>query len=79
MATCQHCGKDIIHVRDAFTGATFPVDAEPIIWKGFELGRPEAGARNPPARFNSVELYVPHAPICEEAEQRDIEKGESSE
>jgi len=64
MATCAKCQAEVLHVRDHYTGATFPVDAEPQKTTGYELGRPQEGERNPRAQLETLELYVPHEQTC---------------
>lgn len=68
---CSDCQAPVIHVRDTFTGATFPVDAEP--YEGMALSPPGPRERNPRAERGVV--YVPHHTTCsaqlalEEAEE----------
>jgi len=64
MAKCGECGAEVRHVRDDYTGATFPVDVEPLQVRGFELRAPEEGERNQRAELRTVELYAPHALSC---------------
>lgn len=64
MARCNVCEREILHVRDDFTGATFPVDLEPTRVRGYTLGRPGEGERSPRAHHADVEVYVPHALTC---------------
>lgn len=65
MATCADCGKDVISVRDAYTGAIFAVDIHPTTVKGFELSDPENGERLQRAHFDPErKIYRPHASIC---------------
>jgi hypothetical protein len=64
MATCGHCGKEIEHVRDDFTGATFPVDVEPTRMLGYELKAPGARQRARRAVLVNVELHRPHSATC---------------
>lgn len=61
---CNECGRDVIHVRDDYTGATFPVDAEPHTVEGFILQPPEEGKRNPRAIKGQLEAHVPHVQTC---------------
>ena len=72
MATCSNCNEEIIHVRDSFTGATFPVDAEPKLVKGFALGQPGPREKNPRASYQEVEVFTPHAVTCAHVEQTDL-------
>jgi len=68
MAKCAECGAEIRHVRDNYTGATFPVDVEPLEVRGFRLMPPEEGERNQRAKFVTVELFEPHQVNCVQAE-----------
>lgn len=64
MAKCSECKAEVRHVRDNFTGATFPVDVEPRRVRGFVLLPPEEGERNQRAELQEVELYSPHVASC---------------
>jgi hypothetical protein len=64
MATCQKCGGSILHVRDDFTGASFPVDEEPVRMRGYELKPPADASRAPRAVLVDVEVHRPHSATC---------------
>jgi len=64
MAKCGSCGAPVIHVRDNFTGATFPVDATPAQLRGFVLSEPGEGERNQRADQRKVEVHQPHNLSC---------------
>lgn len=66
MAKCGECDQDVLHVRDDFTGGTFPVNEEPTIVRGYRLGPPLEGERNRRAKLEDVELFIPHAQTCEQ-------------
>lgn len=66
MAKCTTCDAEVVHVRDEYTGATFPVDAEPERVQGYVLGRPAEGERSPRAERHTVEVYTPHVLSCEQ-------------
>lgn len=68
MAKCSECDREVMSVRDQFTGATFYVDAEPQAVRGYQLARPEAGERIPRGAYVEVEVFVPHAQRCEGGE-----------
>lgn len=64
MAQCTICGGEILHVRDDFTDATFPVDAEPVRMRGFTLKAPEGSQRTQRAVLQDAEVYRPHSATC---------------
>lgn len=64
MATCSECGGEILHVKDDWTDAGFPVDAEPLRTRGFKLKSPRDGERSQRAVLVDVELYRPHSASC---------------
>lgn len=69
--SCRKCGRPVIHVRDPFTLATFPVDAEPSV--GVTLDPPAEGERN--ARVSGrAEVYAPHLQTCEPTDQEGEEE-----
>ena len=60
---CPKCGVEIIDVRDAFTGATYPVEAAFDIIPGVTLGpQPPGRKRNPEAA--RADVFYPHLPLC---------------
>lgn len=61
---CSDCGAELIHVRDDYTGATFPVDADPETLDGLVLSEPRAGERNPRAVRERLEAHTPHVQTC---------------
>jgi hypothetical protein len=65
----MHCRAEVIDVRDAFTGATFPVEADPKTMKGFFLVPAKDARMNPNAYM--AELYLPHIPNCSGAQNGD--------
>lgn len=69
MAKCSRCGEEVTHVRETYTGATFPVDAEALVVQGFELQPPKEGERNQRAVRKSVALHAPHDPFCSQREE----------
>lgn len=64
MAKCQACGGEVLHVRDDFTDATFPVDVFPVQVRGFELRAPRDGERARRAVLVDVEVHRPHSATC---------------
>lgn len=62
---CTRCGKLVIDVRDAYTYATFPVNAESISHEGLVLTPRNDPRKNPFA--NRAVVFVPHLPECESA------------
>lgn len=70
-------GHEVIHVRDDFTGATFPVLAEPTRLEGFVLEDPPEGERSPRAVRTTVEVYLPIFPTLDLEDQRDSEEDSS--
>lgn len=74
MAKCSDCGKDVLNVRDDFTGSTFPVDPEPVRMRGFTLKAAGEGERAPRAVLQDSEVYRPHSATCARTEkaQRDL-------
>lgn len=68
MAQCKECGEEVIHVRDGFTGATFPVDASPITTRGFALFPAGEGERNQRAELTDIEVFRPHNLTCAQLE-----------
>lgn len=75
MAKCGACGREVTHVRDEYTGSTFPVDVEPVIGNGFTLSPPREGERNQRAHFHTSSLYQPHNATCD----RSLAAAEASE
>lgn len=81
MPKCARCGTEIVHVRDNYTGATFPVEAKPVPFRGYVLSPPREGERNQRADYRVAELFTPHSgDMCEptaesisEPEQEDEE------
>lgn len=65
MAKCGACGAEVTHVRDDYTGGTFPVDADPVIRNGYTLSAPKEGERNQRAQFHTSSLYQPHNLTCD--------------
>ena len=61
---CPVCGREIIDVNHPFTGASFPVDADPVV--GFVL-EPPVGERKRNAIAEEGEVYVPHVQTCQES------------
>ncbi len=59
---CRQCGVMVIDVRDADTWATFPVEASPILYPGFNLYPDENPKKNPFA--HRAEVHLPHLPRC---------------
>ena len=75
---CPKCAVEIIDVRDVFTGATYPVEAEFRLVEGVTLSPPpENRKRNPNA--SRALVYQPHLPICAgtngEEELEEVEEG----
>jgi hypothetical protein len=64
MASCPTCGAEVLHVRDDFTDATFPVDVHPIRVRGFELKAPTGAERAKRAVLVDVEVHRPHSATC---------------
>ena len=59
---CTVCGEEVIDVRDAFTYATFPVNAVAVPYPGFVLTPADDPRKNPFAHRG--DLFIPHLPIC---------------
>lgn len=72
MATCKRCGQEVVHVRDDYTGATFPVDADPTTVEGFTLSPAREGERNQRATRELATLYVPHELRCQETTEEEV-------
>lgn len=64
MAKCAKCGGEVLHVRDDYTDATFPVDATPVRTRGFTLKQPVEGQRSLRAVLQDGEVYRPHSATC---------------
>lgn len=64
MAKCPECQAEVEHVKDDFTGASFPVDVEPVRARGFDLRAARAGERSRRAVLVDVEVYRPHSATC---------------
>ena len=58
---CSRCGQLVIDVRDAFTYATYPVNAVAV--SGLALTPAKDPRKNPLAHRR--DLYVPHLPECD--------------
>lgn len=72
MAKCATCGAAILHVRDDFTDASFPVDEEPVRMRGFELRSPKDGERTRRAVLVDVDVYRPHSATCKGGPAEDV-------
>lgn len=69
---CARCGTLVIDVRDAYTYATFPVNAESVAHEGLVLTANKDTRKNPFAQHAVV--FVPHLPVCkvQEDEAEDL-------
>lgn len=74
--TCSKCGGPVIHVRDPFTGATFPVEG--FAFEGVTLDPPGPGERNPRVS-GRAQVHVPHLPGCEPQEGEEEEEADGGE
>ena len=63
---CTRCGTPVIDVRDAYTLATFPVNAESVSQEGLVL-TPNKDTRKNPFAHDAV-VFVPHLPLCKSPE-----------
>ena len=70
---CARCGTLVIDVRDAYTFATFPVEAQSVSQEGLVL-TPNKDTRKNPFADRAV-VFVPHLPLCPPAEPEDSEDG----
>ena len=63
---CARCRTLVIDVRDAYTFATFPVEAEAVSREGLVL-TPNKDTRKNPFAHQAV-VFVPHLPLCKSPE-----------